>query len=216
MTQRKLSHAKRWPSRAPPPRVWLVMMAMSSPVWVTRPSSTSRPWIASASRARTVSSMRSDGRVCPPIEPTSALMTESVTFTAGPPPPPLQKPPAPLAPLARPPPPLLQEPHGRFRLAGRERHVALLARRLRLAHELAGVREPRGLDVLLLRARGLDVLTAGRLHILGARRLNVLRLGGGELPGRLRLLGASQRLLCGGRRLGEHRLGFGDPGRTLL
>ena len=27
----------------------------------------------------------SDGRVCPPIEPTSALMTESVTFTSGPP-----------------------------------------------------------------------------------------------------------------------------------
>ena len=37
---------------------------------------------ASRSLARTVSSMRSDGLVCPPIEPTSALMTEIVILMA--------------------------------------------------------------------------------------------------------------------------------------
>src|SRR6266545_4621767 len=65
-------------SGAPTPCVWLMMMAMSSPVWVTRPS-----WTMSRRRPRTVSSIRAEGLVCPPIEPTSALITESVTFMEG-------------------------------------------------------------------------------------------------------------------------------------
>src|SRR2546425_8813945 len=50
-----------------------------SPVQVTSPS---RRRFAEAlrTRDRTASSIGSEGLVCPPIEPTSALMTESVTL----------------------------------------------------------------------------------------------------------------------------------------
>src|SRR6267378_944280 len=56
-----------------------MMMAISSPVQVTSPS---RRRFAEAlrTRDRTASSIGSEGLVCPPIEPTSALMTESVTL----------------------------------------------------------------------------------------------------------------------------------------
>jgi hypothetical protein len=57
-----------------------MMIAMSSPVWQTK-LSISRPLsIAFATSPSTVAIMRADGFVCPPTEPTSALMTERVSL----------------------------------------------------------------------------------------------------------------------------------------
>src|SRR5687768_8938111 len=51
---------------------------MSSPVWVTVPSMRRSPK-AAAIRRRVSASIRSVGRVCPPMLPTSALIADKVT-----------------------------------------------------------------------------------------------------------------------------------------
>jgi hypothetical protein len=56
------------------------MIAMSSPVWQTKPSIKTPLSIAFATSSLTVAIMRADGFVCPPMEPTSALMTETVSL----------------------------------------------------------------------------------------------------------------------------------------
>jgi hypothetical protein len=61
------------------------MIAMSSPVWQTKPSIKRPLQIAFATSPPTVAIMRVDGFVCPPMEPTSALMTERVSLMSIPP-----------------------------------------------------------------------------------------------------------------------------------
>src|SRR6516165_7219625 len=53
---------------------------MSSPVWQTKPSIKRPSSIAFATSPSTVVIKRADGFVCPPTEPTSALMTERVSL----------------------------------------------------------------------------------------------------------------------------------------
>lgn len=58
----------------------VLMIAMSSPVWQMKPSISRPLQIALATSPSTVAIMREDGFVCPPTEPTSALMTERVSI----------------------------------------------------------------------------------------------------------------------------------------
>src|SRR6266403_3603051 len=60
-------------------------IAMSSPVWQMKPSISRPLQIAFATSPTTVAIMREDGFVCPPTEPTSALMTERVSLMSIPP-----------------------------------------------------------------------------------------------------------------------------------
>jgi hypothetical protein len=62
-----------------------MMIAMSSPVWQTKPSIKRPLQIAFATSPSTAAIMREDGFVCPPIEPTSALITERVSLMSIPP-----------------------------------------------------------------------------------------------------------------------------------
>ena len=63
----------------------VMTIAMSSPVWQMKPSISKPLQIAFATSPSTVAIMREDGFVCPPTEPTSALMTERVSLMSIPP-----------------------------------------------------------------------------------------------------------------------------------
>src|SRR5512139_1294309 len=75
------SHASLWTLSFPTPPAWDIRIATSSPVNPTY-EATSRPFPASATLARTVSTSRALGWMWPPMEPISALITDSVTFMA--------------------------------------------------------------------------------------------------------------------------------------
>ena len=80
-----VSQANLWISALSVPRVWIIRSAISSPVKVTRASLKSPLFMAPATRSLALASIASLGRLCPPMDPVSAFITESVVFISLPP-----------------------------------------------------------------------------------------------------------------------------------
>ena len=78
----KASHARRCTSSLSAPLVCDMTMWTSSPQYPTY-LSMSRPPRAASTRLRTAARSPSLGRVWPPMPPTSALITDTVTLTGG-------------------------------------------------------------------------------------------------------------------------------------